>query len=298
MPALLEAGNVHKTIGDHHALRGIDVVVEAGEIVVLLGPNGVGKTLLLCCLSGGLELTAGCVSILGRPLPQAKRSVSLLLQESMAIGYLTGEENIKFYTALHPESTGGWQHYIETFGLAPALDTDVRDFSGGMKRQLELAITLGAEVPVYLLDEPTSGLDLGATRVVHDAVLAERDRGKAVLLSSHRPLDMEVADRVVFLADGVVTGRDTPSALLEDLPDVVRIRGSISRLSRDITGHFLGGQLFERGDEARGFLRTDTDISHIEEVIAAHAGEFHVATEPPSFVDLFHYQTTVRTEVD
>ncbi len=289
MTGVLTAEDLTKEIGGEPVLRGIDLMVEAGEIAVLMGPNGVGKTILLCSLSGGLSYESGSVVIAGEAEP-TKSLLNLLVQKALAIEQLTGRENARFYSRLHPESTGEWPEYCRRLGLDGELDKEVRHYSGGMRRKLELAITLDVDVPLYLLDEPTAGLDLAIIGRVHELLVSERDRGKAILLSSHTPLDMEIADRVLFLRDGRITAADSPEILLEDLPAVVRIRGNIGRLQNQVATLFVGNRYFDRGDEVRGFLKADVGIGELNERIQPLQEVLEVTTEQPSYVDLFNYQ--------
>lgn len=286
----LTVENLRKDFADTPILRGIDVDLAGGEITVLIGPNGAGKTLCLNCIGGGLAPTSGRIRINNcQVTAKTRRSMNLLLQDSMLLDHLTGRENIEFYHALHPAASSRCLNLVRTFGLESALPAKTRDYSGGMVRKLELAITLGADVPIYLLDEPTSGLDLTAITTVHETLLTERDRGKAILLSTHVPLDMDIADTILFLRDGKITATGCPATLREDLPSVVRITGSIGRLTTAVTKHFRSGHLFERGDEARGFVSPTSDLEQITRSIDELSGTYNVTRDPPTYVDLFNY---------
>lgn len=286
---MLSATSIEKTLGDRTVIDDVDLTVDAGEVTVVMGPNGAGKTVLLCCLAGALRATAGSVTIRERPLVDARSDLNLLLQDSMLLDRLTGRENARFYTTLHPRSGGRWRDHVQTLGLDGDVDRPVREYSGGMRRKLEIAIALDADVPVYLLDEPTAGLDLSTIQAFHDLVLTEADRGKAVLLASHVPLDMEIAGRVLFLDGGTVTESGAPGALLRTLPTVVRIRGDVGRLRRDVADCFLGGRMFERGDEVRGFLTGEASVERVRRIARKGPGEVRVEADPPSYADLFDY---------
>lgn len=298
---MIDARGLTKRLGEATVLEDVDLSVDAGEITVLMGPNGAGKTVLLCCLAGGLRPTAGTTAIGEEQVASEREQLSLLLQDSMVDGRLTGRENASFYEKLHPRSTGRWRSLVREIGLLDHLDRPVREYSGGTRRKLELAIALDPDVPIYLLDEPTAGLDFRTVRTFHDLLLRERDRGKAVLLGSHVPLDMEIADGVVFLVDGTVRLEGVPGELFRSLPDVVRLRGDVGRLDEDVADCFVGGVLFERGDEARGFLEEGTSIETVERRARTGSGEVRVQSEAPSYVDLFNYVTmgpeTDRREV-
>lgn len=289
---ILRADSLDKTLGSTHILRGIDLEIERDQIVVIVGPNGAGKTILLCCLAGGLDPDSGTIMIDDRPLAeQTRRDLSFLPQESMAIEHLTGRENARFYSRLHPGASGRWRELVTMLDLNSDLESRVRTYSGGMTRKLELAIALDPDVPLYLFDEPTSGVDLAKITQFHDLLLEAADDGKTVVLSSHTPLDMELADTIVVVRDGRVGAIGRPEALLEALPDILRVRGRIGRLADDLRRHVIEGRWYVRGDEIRGFLRPELDPERTELTLSAEAGVIDVTVEAPSFVDLFNYHT-------
>lgn len=296
---VLSVRDVRKTVDGNDVLRGIDLSVDRGDIVVLMGENGAGKTLLLCGVCGGLELTGGHVRICGRPASVASADDLVFLhQAGMAIEYLTGRENVAFYGKLHGRTTGRWRVYTEAFELSDALSRRVRDYSGGMRRKLELAMTLGVDVPLYVLDEPSAGLDLSMVRRLHDDLLNKRANGAAVLLSSHAPLDMAIADTVAFLVDGRIAARGAPGDLLESLPPVVRIRGHVGRIGDAVREAMIGDRVFVRGDEARGFRKPSVGLDRIEAALGSRSRDLRVEADSPSFTDLFNYRTKIDTRRD
>lgn len=291
-PPAIEARGIRKEFGDDTVLESVDLDVRENEIVVLMGPNGSGKTILLCCLSGGIEPTDGEVSVFGEPLADASGNLNVLLQGTSALPTLTARQNIQFYSRLHPSSTDRWQEIVRRLDIEDSLDgKQIRHFSGGMRRKVELAITLATDVPIYVLDEPVAELDLTSVHVLHDLLLSERDAGKTVLMTSHTPLDAQIADRVVFLDEQGVTATGDPTTLLDEVPTVVRVRGSIRAVRDSLTDHLRGGHLFERGDEARGFLEPDVSLEDI--VALVDDDECVVETDAPSYTDMFNYYTVV-----
>lgn len=289
---ILESSGLEKTLGSTRILHGIDLEIYREQIVVIIGPNGAGKTILLCCLAGGLDPDSGSVTIDGRALAaSARRELSFLPQESMAIDHLTGRENGRFYSRLHPGTGCRWRQMATRLGLDGDLDSKVRTYSGGMTRKLELAIALDPDVPLYLFDEPTAGVDLTKITQFHDLLLTEARTGKTVVLSSHTPLDMELADTIVVVRDGRIGAIGQPEALLEALPDILRIRGRIGRLADDLRRHVIEGRWYVRGDEIRGFLRPELDPARVQRSLSDGNGIIDVTVEAPSFVDLFNFHT-------
>jgi ABC-2 type transport system ATP-binding protein len=288
MSPAIESRGVAKRFGADGVVRGADLAVEEGEVLLLMGPNGVGKTVLLSCLAGSQEPTEGTVEVLGRPVEEdGGDSLTFLLQDSMAVETLSGRENVGFYSRLHHQFTDRWHEYVDRLGLTEDLDKRVEHYSEGMKRKLELALTMSVDVPVYLLDEPTAGVDLTNIQRFHDIILEEHEAGKTVVVSSHRPLDANIADRVAFMPDGEVSTVGDPDELMAAVPPVVRVTGSEAMRTAE---NYVEGRLFPVGGEARGFLAGDVAF---QELAGAVGGE-HVERIDPTYTDLFNYYVHVE----
>ncbi|WP_312911829.1 ABC transporter ATP-binding protein [Natronosalvus caseinilyticus] len=287
--AVVEAVNVTKRFGDQNVLRGLDFTVAPGEIVLLMGPNGAGKSVFVSCLSGSATPDGGTITLFDELTPRAARpAVSTMFQGAMADPDLTGRENLQFYEALHPNGTGRWRELVTRLEIEDDLDRVVGDYSGGMQRKLEIAITLSLDVPFYVLDEPTIELDLATIRELHDLLLGMRTAGKTVLITSHAPLDAQIADRIVFVRDGKVIASDAPRTLIETLPPVLRVRGTLPP-----ENDLLGGRVFRRGDEIRGFLEGSDAFDEIRTNLEMKGADL-VDIDRPSYTDLFNYYTYVH----
>ena len=294
---LLHVTGIEKSLGGESILRGVDFDVEPGHIVVIVGPNGAGKTVLLCCIAGGLDPDSGSVEIEGTAADhRSRRLLSFLPQHSMAIEHLTGRENARFYTKLHPAGANRWPALADGLGISNDLGAKVRTYSGGMKRKLELAIALDPDVPLFLLDEPTAGVDLSKAGRLHDLLRSRASAGQSVVLTSHTPLDMELADRIVVVRDGRFRTIGRPADLLEALPAILRVRGRVAGMTGIVADYVIGGRWTVRGDELRGFLRPDVDPDRIERRLGRESRMIDVGVESPSFVDLFNYHTDPALE--
>jgi len=288
--AIVTATGVEKRFDDQPVLTGIDLELRPGEIVLLMGPNGVGKSVFMSCLASSTAPDAGEIELFDGLTPdRASAESSVMLQGTMTDPDLTGRENLQFYEELHPRGTDEWEALAERLEIESDLDRLVREYSGGMERKVEIASALAADVPLYLLDEPTAELDLATIQTLHDLLLARRDEGKAFLVTSHTPLDARIADRIAFVRDGRVVADGEPEALLDDLPRVVRVRGGVPDEER-----LLGERAFRRGDEVRGFLPAEEDV---DAIAASLDGDARVEIDPPSYTDLFNYHTYVAPEV-
>ncbi|SDJ85415.1 ABC-2 type transport system ATP-binding protein [Halovenus aranensis] len=283
-PAVSVRG-LRKDFGNGDVLAGVDLDVPDGEITLLMGPNGVGKTILLSCIAGGLHPDDGEVTVFGASPGAAAESLSFMLQDAMLVDELTGRENVAFFRDLHPHSTDEVEAILETLDFeTEALEMEVGDYSGGMKRKLELAISLSVDVSLYLLDEPTAALDMTTVEQLHSLLADRREAGETILVSSHLPADAELADTIAVVTDDGVTAVDSPEALLAAVPPVVLAEGPA-----DIADAVRDGRLFEGEIHRRGFLREGVDPERVtgDEGTAVQVRE-------PTYTDMFNYYVHLR----
>lgn len=214
---MVEVHDIHKAFGSMCALDGVDLTIKPGQVLALLGPNGAGKTTLVRILTTLLRPDRGTASVGGldtvRDAASVRRVIGLSGQFAAIDDLLTGRENLELIGGLyHLERTEVRQRTeatLEQFSLIDAADRQARTYSGGMRRQLDLALSLIARPPVLILDEPTAGLDPrtrldvwmlieelvseGATLLLTTQYLEEADR------LGHR---IAVLDRGRVIADG------------------------------------------------------------------------------------------------
>ena len=193
-----------------HALVGLDLELQAGEIFGLLGPNGSGKSTTIKLLLGLIFPTAGKAEVLGMApgTPAANQRLGYLPEESYLHRFLTGEETVDFYGRLfgldRRERRRRTGELLDLVGLdRRARARQLREYSKGMSRRIGLAQALVNDPELLLLDEPTSGLDPIGTREMKDVILHLKSKGKTILLSSHLLGDVQdVCDRIGILALG------------------------------------------------------------------------------------------------
>ncbi len=193
-----------------HALVGLDLALERGEVFGLLGPNGSGKSTTIKLLLGLIFPTAGRARVLGLPPGKAavNQRIGYLPEESYLHRFLTGEETIDFYGRVF--GLGRQARRRRTADLLDLVGLDRRararrlgEYSKGMSRRIGLAQALVNDPELLLLDEPTTGLDPIGTREMKDLILRLKDEGKTILLSSHLLADVQdVCDRIGILARG------------------------------------------------------------------------------------------------
>jgi fluoroquinolone transport system ATP-binding protein len=203
------------------AVAGIEMEIAPGEIVGLLGPSGAGKTTTLHVVTRLLEGWTGAIEVLGRPL----RAWDGALYDRIGVAFelpsgyptLTAREDLGHFAALHDVATRPVDELLEAVGLSESADLRLGAFSKGMRLRLNLARALLHRADLLVLDEPTSGLDPVTTRRIRAVVSAERDRGAAVLVTTHDMATAEaLCDRVAFMAAGSIVACDTPAALRRD----------------------------------------------------------------------------------
>ena len=232
-PPLAVSALTHVYRSGRTALAGLDLEVEPGERVAVLGPNGSGKTTLLGVLAGLVRPTGGDARVLGHDPasrdPSFRRRLAVALDRPAPWTTLTGRENallIARARGLGPaEARERVDRLLARFQLEDAADTAVADYSLGMKRRLHLAEALTGDPEVILLDEPTLGLDPAGAQALAGELAERAGRGAAALLATNDVAGAPgLARRIVFLEGGRVVADGEPEALLATLGGRTRIQ--------------------------------------------------------------------------
>jgi ABC-2 type transport system ATP-binding protein len=190
------------------AIAGLDLVVERGQVLGLIGPNGCGKSMTLRVLLGLVRPTAGRVLIFGEPVRPGARvlgRVGALVDGPGFVPHVSGLENLRLAWRLtgRPAAEARLDAALEAAGLGEAIDRPYRTYSHGMRYRLGLAQALLGQPDLLLLDEPTTGLDPAHVREVRAAIAAVAARGGSVLLSSHLLAEVEeVCTHAAFMRAG------------------------------------------------------------------------------------------------
>jgi len=218
----IEVAGVTKRFGKTAALRGVSFTASAGAVTALLGPNGAGKTTMIRVLSTLLRPDAGTALVGGYDTARAPELVQAIIGltgQALAVdGKLSGLENLTMFGRLHrlpwPVVRQRSVRLLEAFGLTEAGKRPVKTFSGGMRRKLDLAVSLMAEPPVLFLDEPTTGLDPASRDALWGIIRGLVGHGTTVLLTTQYLTEADaLADSVVFIDDGQVVASGTPADL-------------------------------------------------------------------------------------
>lgn len=224
MSAVLTLAGLGKDYGERRAVAAIDLVVKQGEILGVLGPNGAGKTTTMAMASGVLPMSRGTVTIGGIDLARdpfaAKRKLGLVPQELALYEELTAEHNLKYFGALYGLRGARLAEQIAwvlgVVGLSDRAHEPVKQFSGGMKRRLNLAAGLVHRPEVVILDEPTVGVDPQSRNHIFETIKQLRaEHGTTVVYTSHYMEEVEaLCDRVAILDRGTIVAVGTVRELV------------------------------------------------------------------------------------
>jgi ABC-2 type transport system ATP-binding protein len=223
----ISAQTVHKSFGEHIVLDGVDLIVAEGTVFSLLGPNGAGKTTMVRILSTLIAADAGDIQVGGHDVatdPDAVRAVIGVTGQFSAVdNYLTGEENLRLMADLRHLSRAAGRRRIaellERFELTDAARKPLSVYSGGMRRRLDLAMTLVGNPSVIFLDEPTTGLDPRSRRTMWQIIRELVADGVTIFLTTQYLDEADkLADYVALLDHGRIVAEGTPAELKRLIP--------------------------------------------------------------------------------
>ena len=222
----VEAKNLKKTFktkqGNVEAVRDVSFKVNKGEIFGILGPNGAGKSTTILMLTTLLRITSGTAKINDLDVikndSEVRNKIGIALQDTGIDNLLTARE--LFYTTARlwglskSKSKDRTEEMLNLVGLTEAADRRVKTYSGGMKRRLDLGLSLVHKPEVLFLDEPTTGLDPGSRRVLWDEIKKLRDEGVTIILTTQYLEEAdELANRISIIDEGRVVAEGTPDEL-------------------------------------------------------------------------------------
>lgn len=220
--AAITVKGLRKSYGKNQVLRGVNLTVKRGTMLAILGPNGAGKTTTVRIMSTLLGFDAGTVTIEGHDValsPDKVRAVIGLTGQSAAVDeILTGRENLimmgQLYRLTKRSATLRADELLEQFDLVDAGKRSVKTYSGGMRRRLDLAVSLIATPPIIFLDEPTTGLDPRSRIAMWDIINRLKADGKTILLTTQYLEEADqLADNIVVIDGGKVIAEGTARQL-------------------------------------------------------------------------------------
>ncbi|MFZ9291289.1 MAG: ATP-binding cassette domain-containing protein [Ilumatobacteraceae bacterium] len=307
--APIVAEGLVRHFGDVKAVDGIDLEVRPGEIFGFLGPNGAGKSTAVRMLTTLLRPTSGTARVAGhdvvREADAVRRSIGVALQDAAIDPLMTGRELLALQAVLYgiprAESRGRTEELLERVGLTAAADRRVGTYSGGMRRRLDLALSLIHRPTVLFLDEPTTGLDPMSRVALWEEVRRLNREGTTVMLTTQYLEEADqLADRVAIIDHGRIVRLGTPADLKADVREpslMVTVPAAQQDAARGVLARF--GEL-RPGAEGRLGVGLRGGASAVTDVVRAldEAGVRlqHLELHEPSLDDVFADATGHRLE--
>ena len=296
LPAI-HVKDLHKSYGTANVLNGVNLDVEAGGFYALMGPNGSGKSTLTAVIASVVSFDSGTVEVFGEKPAKARKSFGYVPQDNFSIPLLTGRENLVYFAGIlgysGREAHAMADELLKKLGLIGDADKRAGQYSGGMRKRLELATALFPGIRLLILDEPTTGLDPAARRDFFDLVTGTVNKGTSILLITHLGADAERASRVGMMYKGQVVAEDTPEALKRAYAtvDVITVETSThnQQVAQLLEGYSKEGKLAETQTGYRLYAHDGAEL--VPEVIRAldraGVGEKSIAVSTATLEDVF-----------
>jgi len=233
---LLTLSGVAKSFGEVEALTHVDLDINAGQVIGLVGGNGAGKTTLLRLMAGVMEPTNGSILFGTEPVSTMRAKLGVVPESTGLYSRLTAWENIRYHSRMYGISDEvAWNrvsHFANRLEITESLSRHTKGFSRGMRQKTALLRALAHGPDILLLDEPTAGLDVTSARTVRSLVGQLRDEGGTVIYSTHHLAEaQQVCDRIIIVHNGTIRADGSPSELLEMTGDTTLENAYVSLTS-------------------------------------------------------------------
>jgi sodium transport system ATP-binding protein len=218
--SMLTLTGVGKSFGDINALLQVDLEIESGQIIGLVGGNGAGKTTLLRLMAGVMKPTTGSVIFKDMPVDEMRKFLGVVPESTGLYSRLTAWENIRYHSRMYgiPDDVA-WNrvlHFAKRLDVDDSLSRHTKGFSRGMRQKTALLRALAHGPDILLLDEPTAGLDVTSARTVRSLVKQLRDEGGTIIYSTHHLAEaQQVCDRIIIVHNGTIRADGSPDDLLK-----------------------------------------------------------------------------------
>lgn len=215
--------DVLKTYGKVVPVNQISLDIFRGEIFGILGANGAGKSTLLSMMAGIMEPSSGSIFFLGEDLyhkgNKSKSLIGFVPQDIALYSKLSGFDNLYFWGKAYglrgKELDLRVENILEVIGFKEKMGEAIENFSGGMKRRLNIAVSLLHQPELIIMDEPTVGIDMQSRKKIWEAVIKLKNKGRTIVFTSHYPDDIKLCDRLAVLEEGKLISLGTLEELRE-----------------------------------------------------------------------------------
>jgi len=299
-PPALRVDALHKSYGKIQAVAGITFEINEGEVFGLLGPNGAGKTTTISVVATQLRPSSGDAVVFGhsvrRDVSAVRSMIGVVPQEIALYPKLTAAENIRFFGRMYGVGKVDLEERIDGLlrlvGLDGRRDDYVATFSGGMKRRLNMAVSLVHRPRLVLLDEPTAGVDPHSREHIFQIVRALRDEGAAIVYTTHYMEEAErLCDRLGIMDEGKIIAMGTLDGLLTQLgcSEIIQLRGLPPSADLSRLQGATGVCRIERQEGLTRVFVTSSALAlgPLNQAISRYADEVSVEITPLSLEALF-----------
>ena len=233
---LLTLSGVAKRFGEVEALTHVDLEINPGQVIGLVGGNGAGKTTLLRLMAGVMEPSNGSILFGTKPVSSMREKLGVVPESTGLYSRLTAWENIRYHSRMYGiDDDVAWNrvsHFANRLEITDSLSRHTKGFSRGMRQKTALLRALAHGPDILLLDEPTAGLDVTSARTVRSLVGQLRDEGGTVIYSTHHLAEaQQVCDRIIIVHNGTIRADGSPTELLEMTGDTTLENAYVSLTS-------------------------------------------------------------------
>jgi ABC-2 type transport system ATP-binding protein len=264
---ILMANDLTKSFGETQAVKGISLQVARGEVFGLLGPNGAGKTTTISMLTGLLEPTSGSITVDGldvkRHTNEVKAKMGLVPQELALYPTLPARQNLLFFGRIYglkgKELHQRVDEVLEMIGLTERANDPIQDYSGGMKRRVNIGAGLLHKPEILFLDEPTVGVDPQSRNAIFESVEALNRAGMSVIYTTHYMEEAQrLCHRVAIVDTGELIALDTPTALIRSLGGGIIVIGLAEGYPDEIVSEVAQLPAVKAATRSDGQLKVET----------------------------------------
>jgi len=297
---MLEIKKIYKDYGNQVAVDGIDLKIEKGQIYGLLGPNGAGKSTIIGMICGLIKKTSGEVIYEEKTnkIRKWKENIGIVPQDFALYWDLTAEENISFFCSLYgfrgQDLKDRTNKTLEFVGLTDVRNKKASEFSGGMKRRLNIGCAIAHSPKLIIMDEPTVGIDPQSRNHILESVLKLRDEGATIIYTSHYMQEVDdICDRIAIIDKGHIIAQGTSEELKNLIGDKNTLNLTVSKKIdgledklNEITG--VEKVTFLDDEYKISTLKSSNLISNLVAVVSKNGGDIkNIVNEEPSLETVF-----------
>lgn len=297
---MLEIKNIYKEYANQVAVDGINLKVKKGEIFGILGPNGAGKSTLIGMICGLVKKTSGEVIYeeATNKITKWKENIGIVPQDFALYWDLTARENISFFCSLYgfkgEELKKRTDKILEFVGLSDVGNKLATNFSGGMKRRLNIACAVAHSPKLIIMDEPTVGIDPQSRNHILESVLKLRDEGATIIYTSHYMQEVDdICDRIAIVDKGKVIAEGASGELKTLVSDKSVFNLKVSKKTKGLENELKGitgvkSVLYADDNYKITTLKSNNIITNIVKVVADNGGDIvNISNEEPTLEMVF-----------